>query len=120
MSQSGAAPTLPLHFCIYATDGKKDAGLGKLQRGPAAVGLWCERTVLKSIKKRPMLCISHVEMDRQSHLTAKGRNVHFVDQVQNLCVNLIQGVHGNITLERSKPRPSEYLPDSAPYSKVSD
>ena len=44
-----------------------------------------------------MLCISHVEMDRQSHLTAKGRNAPFVDQVKRLCVNLIKGVYGNIT-----------------------
>jgi len=52
MSQSGVAPTLQLPFCIYATVGKKGAGPGKLPCGPAAVGLWCERTVLKSIKKK--------------------------------------------------------------------
>jgi len=97
MSQSGVAPTLQLPFCIYATVGKKGAGPGKLQRGPAAVGLWCERTVLKSIKKKPMICFAHVEMDRQSDLTGKGRNVPFIDQVKYVCVNLIQGVCGNIT-----------------------
>jgi hypothetical protein len=97
MSQSAVAPTLQLPFCTDATDGKKDAGPEKLQRAPAAVGLWCERTILKSIKKRPVLCISHVQLDRQSHLTAKGRNVPSVDQVKHLCVNLIQGVYGNIT-----------------------
>ena len=74
---------------------KKGAGSGKLQRRPAKVGLWCESTILKSIKKRPALCISDVEMDWQSYLTAKGRNVPFVDHVKHLCVNLIQGVYGN-------------------------
>ena len=71
MSQSGVEPTLQLPFCIYATVREKSDGPGKFPRGPAAVGLWCERTVLKSIKKKPMICIAHVEMDRQSDLTAK-------------------------------------------------
>jgi len=44
-----------------------------------------------------MICIAHVEMDRQSDLTAKGRNVPFIDQVKYVFVNLIQGVCGNIT-----------------------
>ena len=95
MSQYGVSPTLQLPFSMHATDGKNGAGAGKLQCGPAAVGLWCESTILKSIEKRPALCISHVEMDRQSYLTAKGEERSFVDHVKHLCVNLIQEVYGN-------------------------
>jgi hypothetical protein len=97
VSQSGVVPTLQLPFCIYASNGNMGAGLEKLQRGPTAVGLWYERIIFNSVKIRPMLGISHVEMDRQSHLTSQGRNVPFFYQLKHRCVILIQGVHGNIT-----------------------
>src|SRR5215468_35958 len=85
-------PTLPslqmtLVHIPYATDRKEGFVTRKLQRGLTYVELWCERWNIKiNEDKTQAIYFSRGNGPAESHLTLKGRNIPFVNQVKHLGV----------------------------------
>jgi hypothetical protein len=67
---------------IYTTDRKEGYVINKLQRGLTSVQSWCERWNIKiNAQKTQATCFSRGNRRAESHLTLKGRNIPFVNQV---------------------------------------
>jgi hypothetical protein len=73
----------------------------------------------KSIMIRLRLCLSHRLMPPKAHLTLNGRNIPFVNHVKYLAVTFDKRITWRLHKKLLKPRLSEYVLQSTPYSKVS-
>jgi hypothetical protein len=73
--------------CIYAIDRKEGFTIRKLQRGLTAMEAWYERWNIKiNYDKTQAIYFSHGNRPVESHLTLKGRNIPFVNNVKYLGV----------------------------------
>jgi hypothetical protein len=104
---------------IYATDRKEGYVLRRnLQRCLNSIETWWKRWYIKINEDKPRpVYFSHRLRPPEVHLTLNGRNIPFV---KYLDVIFNKRITWRLYIEISKPRPSENLLQSIPYSEVSD
>jgi hypothetical protein len=74
--------------CIYATDRKIGFTISKLQPGLMSMEARCKRWNIKINEyKTQAIYFSHGNRPVESHLTLKGRNIPFVNNVKYLGIN---------------------------------
>jgi hypothetical protein len=105
--------------CMYATDRKEGFTIRKLQHDLTAMEEWCERWIIKiNEDKTQAIYFSHSNTPVESHLTLKGRNIPFVNNVKYLGVNFDRKISWRPHIEKIKKRPLEHLLIFSHYSKV--
>jgi len=107
--------------CIYATDRKAGFVTRKLQRGLTYVELWCERWNIKiNEDKTQAIYFSRGNGPAESHLTLKGRNIPFVNQVKYLGVIFDKEITWTYHIEMIAAKAFRTFLRVYPLSKVSD